>query len=236
MAPKRQGTKIRERLSTISGVTRVGHVHSEDSPLLLVADSGNHVVRIMDALTGTHEGDLAPVGVLNYPRMIAASASVIAVSTWGDRTTEDHAIHIFNARGARERTRVLSSSLCCPFGVRIARFGRSVVVANFGNGTVVELCTTTGNVLQTVASELRAPYDVERCDGGWLVACGESHTVVLTEKDPEDREAGEGLRGHSTLHVSNPCGHPTSVLGLLLLPKHGLLTRQYGDRVQQYAP
>ena len=51
--------------------------------------------------------------------------------------------------------------------------------ADAGNGRVSEFRVADGSFLRHLATGLSFLYDVEECDGGWMVACGSSHTIEL---------------------------------------------------------
>ena len=64
-----------------------------------------------------------------------------------------------------------------PYGLRFTSDGSGLAVADFGNDRVSLFRVGDGSFVRHVATGLRTPRDVEECEGGWLVACVDSHTV-----------------------------------------------------------
>jgi hypothetical protein len=64
-----------------------------------------------------------------------------------------------------------------PYGLRLTGDGTGLVVVDSGNDRVSVFRVEDGSFVRHVATGLSLPYDVEECEGGWLVACRDSHTI-----------------------------------------------------------
>jgi hypothetical protein len=158
------------------------------SRLLLVTDAGHDAVHVVDVVHRVHAGYVAAPGTIAGPRGVAARGSLVAVSAWKTRDSGDHVVHLFEGSGAGwSVVRTLAGGfggpggadgqLRCPFGLRFTADGTGLAVADFDNGRVTLVGIADGSFVQHVATALCGPFDVEEWEGGWLVACGGSHTV-----------------------------------------------------------
>jgi hypothetical protein len=81
-----------------------------------------------------------------------------------------------------------------PYGLRFTGEGAglAVVVVDSGNNRVSELRAGDGTFVRHLTTGVVGPYDVEECEGGWLVACGGSDSVdfVRSGADGEDGAGG----------------------------------------------
>ncbi len=66
------------------------------APTLLVAEHGNGRVQEVDVAAWTHAG-FPMVGRPSHPRGVAASAALIAVTSWGVVKTGAHVVALFDA-------------------------------------------------------------------------------------------------------------------------------------------
>lgn len=156
-------------------------------PLLLVSDTYNDVVHVIDVEAGTHVRHLCPPGTMR-PRGVAASPALIAVSAWLDGRTA-HDLHLFDA-STYEYVRVICSKtgpqdgrLEKPYGLRISSDGLHVVVADHNNERVSMFRVKDGAFVRHLATDLKEPRDVEECADGWLVACEGTKSVPQCKRE-----------------------------------------------------
>jgi hypothetical protein len=158
--------------------------------VLLATDAGHDAVHIIDVVGQVHAGYVAAPGTIAGPRGVAARGSLVAVSAWTSYYDCDHAIHLFEDHGGRwaplrslcagfGRPGWADGQLSQPYGLRFAADGNTIAVADSNNGRVCVVRVDNGSFVQHAGTELRGPMDVEECEGGWLVACTDSHSVVL---------------------------------------------------------
>jgi hypothetical protein len=152
------------------------------SPLLLVSDSYNDAVHLVDVHHETLVGYLFPPGTLVRPRGVAASPAMIGISSWEDGSSA-HEIHLFDAgthahiRAIGGRHGSLDGQLFKPFGLRFSRDGLHVVVADHANNRVSMFRVADGAFVRHVTAKAEEVRDVEECSGGWLAACQGSRSV-----------------------------------------------------------
>jgi hypothetical protein len=208
---------------------------SASSPLLLlVTDAGNDAVHVIDVVAKVHVGYVAAPGSITRPRGVAAHGAMVAITSWKELFSGDHAVHVYEGGGATwAPLRVIAGGygspgdmdgqLNAPYGVRFGDDGGEVVVADWFNDRVTIFRTGNGTFVRHAATGVGAPFDVEECEGGWLVACTSSDTVEFV--------GGDG-RGKATLGTSGEFGSPS---GLALVPGLGLVVREAGNqRVQVF--
>ncbi len=133
---------------------------------LLVTDTTNHTVHVIDVTAGVHVGYVAAPGSLPSPQGVAASGSLAAVSAAGG------GVHLFEGDGAASwsRLRVLGGTQLRCAGIRFTRDGLGVVGADAVRGRVGLLRVCDGALVGHLTTGLLSPHDVEECEGGWLVA------------------------------------------------------------------
>ena len=154
-------------------------------PTLLVADAFNDRVQEVDVVDRVHVGYLFPPGTLTNPVGVAVSSTVIAVSTTGRRTKANQWVHLFDA-GTRDKLWSVGGpigrgprQLNGPCGLCLTADGVRVAVADCYNNRIVVLSVADGSPLGHVPTCCIYPYDVEECEGGWLVAAGYSHGIAM---------------------------------------------------------
>ena len=175
------------------------------SPLLLVTDAGHDAVHVIDVVGRVHAGYVAAPGTIAGPRGVAARGSVVAVSAWEEWDSGDHVVCLFEgSKGSWTAVRVVAGGfggpggadgqLNGPLGLRLAGDGTGLVVADERNRRVTMFRVDDGSFVRHVATRLIYPWDVEECEGGWLVACGLSHAVKFVS----DGAAGLALESLAT--------------------------------------
>jgi hypothetical protein len=204
------------------------------SRLLLLADAGHDAVHVIDVAGRVHVGYVAAPGTIAGPRGVAARGSLVAVSAWKQLDSGDHVVWVFEGSGPRwTAVRVVAGGfggpgsahgqLCYPHGLRFTGDGTGLAVADVGtrNRRVSLFRVEDGSLLRHVATGLLGPYDVEECEGGWLVACGGrySHTIEFVGGVGRARLGKEGS-GDGEFWC------PTA---LALVPGLGLVVRDSAD-------
>jgi hypothetical protein len=212
------------------------------SRLLVVTDAGHDAVHVIDVVRRVHVGYLAAPGTIAGPRGVAASGSLVAVSSWKKGHSGDHVIHLFEGSGAMwtvvrvlTAVRVVASGfggpgsadgqLMYPRGLRFTGDGMGLAVADAGNGRVSLFRVDDGSFVRHVAKELSDPYDVEEIEGGWLVACFGSNTIEFVS-DGGVGKASMGKWGRGDGEFSIPSA-------LALVPGLGLVVRD-DNRIQVF--
>ena len=203
-----------------------------DTPhLLLVTDAGHEAVHMIDVRgTGTHAGYVAAPGSIAGPRGVAASgvAPLVAVSAWKRNYSGHHVVHLYRAGSGSHWThvRVIGGGfggsdglLKCPYGLRFSGDGSAICVAEAGNDRVSAFRVGDGGFVRHIATGLRCPWDVEEVEGGWVVACFDSHTVEFVS---DGRPAFLGKAGGGDGEFNGP-------ISLALVPGLGLIVREWGN-------
>jgi hypothetical protein len=215
------------------------------SRLLLLTDAGLDAVHVIDVVGRVHVGCVAAPGTITGPRGVAARGSLVAVSAWNRYDSGDHVVRVFEGSGASwTAVRVLAGGfrrpgsadgqLLRPFGLRFTGDGTGLAVADMGNHRVSVLRVEDGSFVRHVghvASGLGGPWDVEECEGGWLVACWDSGTIeIVGAADAAVRRARLGKRGSGDGEFEYPSA-------LALAPGLGLVVRDFakGGRLQFFA-
>jgi hypothetical protein len=209
------------------------------SRLLLLTDTGHDAVHVIDVAGQVHAGYVAAPGTIAGPRGVAARGSLVAVSAWKEYGCGDHVVRVFEGSAARwSAIRELAGGfggpgwvdgqLCRPYGLRFSGDGMGLVVTEAGKGRVSLFRVEDGSFVRHVATGLACPYDVEECEGGWLVACQSSHTIQFVGGDGVGRaRLGKRGSGHGDFNFPS---------ALALVPGVGLVVRELGNiRLQIFA-
>jgi hypothetical protein len=196
---------------------------SGTSRVLLVTDHGNDAVHVVDVVNRVHVGYLAAPGTIDGPRGVAAKDSLVAISAWKKWSEGEHAVRLFQGRGAMWTPLCVigggsgspggaDGQLTCPRGLRFTDDGTGLAVADTGNCRVSVFRVKDGSCAQQVAT-VRRPSDVEEYQGGWLVACN-STTI---------HHVGNGLKETNGKGKRVLC-IPTT---MALVPGLGLVVRDF---------
>jgi hypothetical protein len=206
------------------------------SRLLLVTDVGHDAVHVIDVAGRVHVGYVAAPGTIAGPRGVAARGSLVAVSAWKKGDSGDHVVRVFEGSGASwAAVRVVAGGfegpgsadrqLNCPNGLRFTGDGVGLAVADWCNDRVSVFRVEDGSFARHVATGLDGPYDVEECEGGWLVACGNwsLHTIEFVDGGVGGGAVSRcslGKRGSGDREFDTPSA-------LALLPGLGLVVREF---------
>ena len=155
----------------------------------------------------------------------------MAISSWKKVDSGEHTVRLFEGAGSvwaplrvmGGEWGIADGQLRGPYGLRFTGDGAGLVVADTGNDRVSLFALGDGSLVRQLATELSRAVDVEECEGGWLVACGASHTVEFVGGDG----VGRGGRGYGEFSWPS---------ALALVPGLGLVVREifnYG-RVQVF--
>jgi hypothetical protein len=207
------------------------------SRLLLLTDAGHDAVHVIDVAGGVHAGYVAAPGTIAGPRGVAARGSLVAVSAWKKRGSGEHVVRVFEGSGAMwSEVRVVGDGfggpgsadgqLHCPRGLRFSGDGTGLAVADGGNSRVSVFRVEDGSFARHVATGLGWPFDVEECEGGWLVACdAPSHTIEFVGGDVGGGGVGRARLGKKGSGDGEFC-FPSA---LALVPGLGLVVREMGN-------
>ncbi len=211
---------------------------------LLVTDVGHDAVHVIDVAGRVHAGYVAAPGTIAGPWGLAAKGSLVAISAWTKWSSGDHVVRVFEGSGARwSAIREVAGGfgdpgrangqLDRPLGLRFTGDGTGLVVADSGSGRVSVFRVDDGSFVRHVATGLSGPYDVEECQGGWLVACGCSNTVEFVDGGV----GGDGRGGARLGKWGSGDGEFSSPSTLALVPGLGLVVREDGNygRMQFFA-
>ncbi len=214
------------------------------SRLLIVTDAGQDAVHVIDVAGRVHAGYVAAPGTIAGPRGVAARGSLVAVSAWKDAWQGDHVVRVFEGSGARWRVaRVVAGGfgsadgqLKVPLGLRFTGDGTGLVVTDDHRVSVFRV--EDGSFVRHMATGLGAPYDVEECDGGWLVACYGPYPIEFVPDAIEfvggDVDGGGVGRARLGTQGSGD-GEFSWPSALALVPGLGLVVREWGnDRFQVF--
>jgi hypothetical protein len=153
-----------------------------------------------------HVGYVAAPGTIAGPRGVAARGSLVAVSAWKKQDSGEHVVQMFEGSGAMwTAVRVVAGGfggpgsadgqLDCPRGLRFSGDGTGLAVADDGNARVSVFRVEDGSFARHVATGLDGPFDVEECEGGWLVACFDSDTIEFVGGDVDGDGVGRARLG-----------------------------------------
>jgi hypothetical protein len=104
--------------------------------------------------------------------------------------------------------------LSTPTGLRFNADSTQLCVADRNNDRVSLFRVADGGFVRHLATGLRAPFDVEEVEGGWLVACCHSDSVEFVSGDGGGVLAS--LSGRDKGHVFRP-------VALTVVPQLGLV-------------
>ena len=173
--------------------------------LLLVTDAGHDAVHIVDVVARAHIGYVAAPGSIAGPRGVAASKDLVAVSAWYMYDGGDHVVHLYRPGGSGlhwVQARVIGGGfgradglLNQPYSLRFSADGSMICVADVLNDRVGLVRVGDGCYVRhiTMGRDSR-PYDVEKVEGGWVVACAGSDTVEFVS-DGGDSGVGRVFLG-----------------------------------------
>jgi len=159
---------------------------------LLVADAGHGAVHIIDVVGKTHEGYVAPPGMLSGPRGVAAKGNLVAVSTKKHLYLGTPVIYVFKDNGMEWSVKrkivvnqtnlgIVDETLHRPTGLRFTSDGTRLVVADELYDHVSMFRVDDGSFERHVVTQVLRPTDVQECEGGWLVS--HSDGVTLFRQD-----------------------------------------------------
>ena len=202
---------------------------------LLVTDSGNNAVHVMDVVGRSHVGYLAAPGTISGPRGVAAWGSLAAVSVFTHSLTDGHNVVLFEGGGVEwTRVRVVGggefgtpgsfySRLARPAGLRFTRDGTRLVVANFARACVNMFWVEDGTFAGNIAEYSNRVMDVEEVEGGWLMACSSPDML----QGRLGGQPGFGLGGHIAVGGDMPSSSRNKYASALVtVPGLGLLVRE----------
>ena len=194
---------------------------------LLVVDNSLHVVHVLDVVHDSHLGFLAPPGVMSemYGLTAGNAGTRAQVAILTDMHLAKGAIHVYardEASSPWAVIRVISSApdfyLSGLVGLRFGPDGTTVCVANSTKtGESDQVCMfriSDGACVWSTAMTSQSPVDVEKVDGGWVVACWSTRTLRFLGDEPSD--CGLVL----------PCADGLPV-AMAYMPGLGLVVREY---------
>jgi hypothetical protein len=107
-------------------------------------------------------------------------------------------------------------------------------VADSENGRASVFRVDNGGFVQHMATGLGWPYDMEEVEGGWLVACGGSHRVLLVG-DGDGGGGGWPSLGKTGGGWGSGDGEFDCPTALAVVPGLGLVVREYyNERLQVF--
>jgi hypothetical protein len=159
----------------------------------------------------------------------------------------DHLVVVYRGSGtAWETARVIGDGfggpgpchkqLRMPMGLRLSGDGCTVCVADWGNHRASVFRVGDGGFVPVrhiaVVTELRGPWDVEKVEGGWLVACRDSHCVEFMG----DYAGGAGGGRSSLGALGSGDGEFRGPVALAVVPGLGFVVREFfGSRLQVFS-
>jgi hypothetical protein len=219
--------------------------HGMSHPLLLVTDGGADAVHLVDVVGRTHAGYLASPGSIVGPRGVAASGAspLVAVSVWAKSDSGDHVVVVYRSShggAVWEAVRVIGGGfggpgsgdrqLNVPYGLRFSGDGSTVCVADCCNNRASVFRVGDGGFVRHIATGLDGPYDVEEVEGGWLVACWDSHSVEFVGDGGGGgggRRPSLGKAGGGKGSGDGELAYPTA---LVVVPGLGLVVLDWGNK------
>ena len=120
--------------------------------------------------------------------------------------------------------------LRCPRGLRFSCDGTGLAVADWYNNRVSLFRVEDGSFVRHVATGLSGPFDVEECEGGWLVACYYWHTIEFVGGEFVGGDGLGGGVGRASLGKwGSGDGEFDYPSALALVPGLGLVVRELGN-------
>jgi hypothetical protein len=225
-----------------AATTTTSGTSSSARPLLLVTDVGHDAVHLVDVVGRTHAGYLASPGTIAGPRGVAVSGAspLVAVSAWKERHSGDHVVVVYRGSGAVwEAVRVIGGGFggpgkgdgqfSMPFGLRFSGDGTGICVADLGNARASVFRVSNGGFVRHTATGLNRPIDVEEVEGGWLVACLDSHSVVSVGDGVGGDGGGRPSLGKAGGLMGSGDGEFNGPAALAVVPGLGLVVREAGN-------
>jgi hypothetical protein len=231
--------------------TRPGHGYSgwmaftgpATSRLLLVTDAGHDAVHIIDVAGQVHVGHVASPGIIVGPRGVAARGCLVAISAWRNGGSGEHVVRVFEGSEISwTQVRVVAGGfgtpgsadgqLQCPNGLQFTGDGTGLAVVDFVNDRVSLFRVEDGSFVRHVATGLKYPWDVEECEGGWLVACSSTGTIEFASTCVGSTTPG-GVGHTGRAGVGGIGNHPNKMFSipsaLALVPSQCLVVREAGN-------
>jgi hypothetical protein len=233
---------------------------------LLLTDAGHDAVHIIDVAGRVHVGHVTAPGTIIGPRGVAARGSMVAVSAWQQQDSDsdsdsdsdpewdprqhssDYKVLLFYGSGTSwtlvrvmradcggPRCTALCNQLVEPYGLRFTADGRGLVVSSKFKLSMFHV--KDGSFVRHLATGLHGARDVEECEGGWLVTCGQSWTIEFVS-ELEGADGGGASADRPRLDRSGD--RDTDLMfpsALAVVPGLGLVVREGGDskRLQFFA-
>ena len=219
----------------VSGLRWSGYLAFMGPPTcrrLLVTDSGNGAVHIIDVAGRAHAGFVAAPGTLPGCRGVAARENLVAVSS-SLAPRENGGVHLYEGSGATwtpirsivggvEFPGMTDCFLHTPVGLRFTSDGTKLAVTDDRIGCVKIFRVDDLSCVQNLPGRYLMPSDVEECEGGWFVACYKLMGCSLTYGD-----SGFGPTVRERDFVGTVVYGATS---LALVPGLGLIVYEAGAR------
>jgi hypothetical protein len=223
---------------------------SSARPLLLVTDAGHEAVHLVDVVGRSHAGYLASPGSIAGARGVAASGAspLVAVSAWKNNGSGDHVVVVYAGSGAVwEAVRVIGGGfgdpgpgdgqLWMPYGLRFSGDWSGICVADYWNSRASVFRVGDGVFVRHMATGLDGPYDVEEVEGGWLVACWDSHRVEFVGDGADGDGGGRPSLGKAGGGWGSGDGEFCGPTTLAVVPGLGVVVSEVGNggRLQVFA-
>jgi hypothetical protein len=209
---------IRFRFRAESGALAfTSFAHHVAHPVLLVTDSGQHVVHVVDVVNVTHLGYLASV---RDPKSIAASDVAPLVAVVASGADASRVVMVYQGSGGSSWTlvRELRAGNGIVSGVRFSRqWDGALYITDVRMRFVLVVCIADDTVQRTIpGTQIK---DVEEVEGGWLVVFGTLDDVLFV---PED----VAVQPLPLLECFGRTWHGT--VSMATVPGLGLIVREYG--------
>ena len=117
--------------------------------------------------------------------------------------------------------------LTSPYGLRFSGDGSAMCVADRCNGRASVFRVGDGGFVRHMATGLRGPRDVEEVEGGWLVACWDSHTVEYVGNGGGGDGGGRPSLGKAGGGSGSGDGEFHGPIALAVVPGLGLVVREW---------
>ena len=202
-------------------------------PLLLVSNYFGNAVHILDVVSRTQLGHLAPPGTILSPRGVAAAVGVrqpcscVAVSQCGQAVS---AVSLYEWSADTNDWGVLRvigvGTLYSPRGLRFSACGTMLCVADTYRNCLRLFRASDGQLVKSLPTS-DYPMDLEEVEGGWMVGgCGHRALELVQCTGPESRR---------TLVLSAEYSSATALAtALAVVPGFGVAVNHW-DAVAVYA-